>query len=117
MITLENLEQLFAQMREDAPFDPSHELLWGYFFTDSKKEKLRPVRDELVGLGYREVALYLTDDNSTYFLHIERVEKHTPDTLNTRNMEFYALAKRHGIDSYDGMDVGPVDESAAGKVE
>jgi len=110
MITLEMLEQLFSQMREEAPFDPSNELLWGYFFTDADKDKLRPVRDELVARGYREVALYLTDDKGTYFLHIERVEKHTPETLHARNLEFYALAEQHGIDSYDGMDVGPIDE-------
>ena len=108
MMTLEMLEQLFAQMREDAPFDPSNELLWGYFFTDSKKDALRPVKDALVKSGYREVALYLTDDKATYILHVERVEKHTPESLHARNLEFYALAEQHGIDSYDGMDVGPV---------
>jgi hypothetical protein len=64
-------------------------------------------------MGYREVALYRTDDRSTYFLHVERVERHTPVSLHARNQELDALAKRHGIDAYDGMDVGPVEESAA----
>jgi Regulator of ribonuclease activity B len=109
-ITLEMLKQMFARMRKEAPFDPADELLWGYFFTNAKKKALRPVAEELVALGYREVALYLTDDESTYFLHMERVEKHTPETLHARNLELYALAERHGIDSYDGMDVGPVDD-------
>ena len=107
MITLENLQQMFAQMRAEAPFDVDDPLLWGYFFTDPDKRKLRPVAGELKKLGYREVALYRTDDGSTHFLHVERVEKHTPETLNERNAQFYALAERFGVESYDGMDVGP----------
>ncbi len=109
MITLEMLKQMFAEMRKDAPFDPDHELLWGYFFTHASKKELRPVADELVAEGYREVALYRTDDRKTYFLHVERVERHTPESLHARNQEFNALAERHGIDAYDGMDVGPVE--------
>lgn len=109
-ITLEMLKQMFAQMRKDAPFDPASDLLWGYFFTNSTKRELRPVADELVAGGYREVGLYRTDDKSTYFLHVERVEKHSPESLHARNLELYELAERHGIDSYDGMDVGPAEE-------
>jgi hypothetical protein len=107
VITLENLEQMFQKMRVEAPFNVDEDLLWGYFFTDPDKKKLRPVADDLTKLGYREVALYLTDDKSTYFLHLERVETHTPQSLNERNAQFYALAERLGIE-YDGMDVGPV---------
>jgi hypothetical protein len=111
MITLDQLKDMFASMKQDAPFDADGELLWGYFFTDADKKKLRPVADELVQLGFREVALYRTDDRKTYFLHVERVEKHTPESLHERNTEFYEIAERFGIESYDGMDVGPVGES------
>lgn len=110
MITRENLQDMFASMKEEAPFDADGELLWGYFFIDGDKKKLRPLADELIAQGYREAGLYRTDDRKTYFLHVERVEKHTPDTLHERNGQFYALAERFGIESYDGMDVGPVDE-------
>jgi hypothetical protein len=106
-ITLGQLEELFDRMGEE--LDVSDELLWGYFFTDRDKKKLAPVRDELVRSGYREVALYQTDDEKTYFLHVEKVEKHTPASLNERNQHFYALADRFGIESYDGMDVGAVE--------
>jgi hypothetical protein len=111
MITLEQLNDMFARMKAEAPFEVDGELLWGYFFTDPSKQKLRPVADELVKLGYREVGLYHTDDRTTYFLHVEKVEKHTPETLDERNAQFYAMADRFGIESYDGMDVGPVLES------
>ena len=108
MITLADLEGMFARMRAEAPFDVDGELLWGYFFTDPSKKKLRPVADELARLGYREVGLYRTDDRKTYFLHVEKVEKHTPKSLDKRNRQFYDLAERFDIESYDGMDVGPV---------
>ena len=111
MITLDQLKDMFASMKEEAPFDADGDLLWGYFFTDADKKKLRPVADELASLGFREVALYRTDDRKTYFLHVERVEKHTPESLHERNAEFYEIAERFGIESYDGMDVGPVEES------
>jgi len=109
MITLQQLKELFARMKADAPFDVQGELLWGYFFTDPSKKKLQPVAEELTKLGYREVGLYRTDDKKTYFLHVDMVEKHTPETLDERNRQFYALAERFGIEAYDGMDVGPVE--------
>ena len=107
-ITLSQLEDLFDRMGEE--LDVDDELLWGYFFTDRDKKKLAPLRDELVRSGYREVALYRTDDEKTYFLHMEKVEKHTPASLHERNQHFYALADRFGIESYDGMDVGAVED-------
>ena len=112
MISLEQLEDMFARMKAEAPFNVDDELLWGYFFTDADKAKLRPVADALVESGYREVGLYRTDDRRTYFLHVEKVEKHTPRSLHERNQQLNALAERHGIESYDGMDVGPVNEGA-----
>jgi hypothetical protein len=42
-------------------------------------------------------------------LHVERVEAHTPQTLFARNAEFYLLADEFEVESYDGMDVGPVE--------
>jgi hypothetical protein len=108
-ISLEELEQLFERMQPE--LDAHGPLLWGYFFTDPNKNKLRPVRDELDRLGYREAGLYRTDDGKTYVLHVEKVEAHTPHTLHDTNSRFYALAERHGIESYDGMDAGPDVES------
>ena len=106
-ITLSQVEDLFARMGEE--LDVEEELLWGYFFTDADKKKLAPLRDELVRSGYREVGLYQTDDEKTYFLHVEKVERHTPASLDERNRHFYAFADRFGVESYDGMDVGAVE--------
>lgn len=108
MITLEQLENMFQDMRAKAPWNVDGDLLWGYFFTDPRPEKLRPLADELVKAGYRYVDTYLARDGSTHVLHVEKVERHTPQSLNQRNLEFYRLADKYGIASYDGMDVGPV---------
>jgi hypothetical protein len=45
-------------------------------------------------------------------LQVEKVETHTPASLDARNQEFYTLAGRNGI-SYNGMDVGPVQAQEA----
>jgi hypothetical protein len=95
-------------MQTEAGWDTEHDLLWGYFFTDPEPGKLRPLAAKLQEDGYRFVDLYRTDDKSTYFLHVERVETHSPLSLDRRNQELNAVAEKYGVESYDGMDVGPV---------
>jgi len=107
-MTLEQMEEMFANMRAETKWDVDGEMLWGYFFTDTDPTKLERASKRLVDLGYRLVKIYPTDDKSTCFLHIESVEKHTPRTLQARNVEFEKLATELGLESYDGMDVGPV---------
>ena len=43
-----------------------------------------------------------------FWLHVEKVATHTPASLDAQNDEFYLFAHKHSIDSYDGMDMGPV---------
>jgi hypothetical protein len=109
-ITLEELEHMFANMRAETKWDVDGEMLWGYFFTDPDPKKLERLVQPLTNAGYHFVNIYETDDKSTHFLHVERVEKHTPQTLYARNAEFYRLADEYGLESYDGMDVGPVEK-------
>ena len=40
---------------------------------------------------------------------MDRVERHTVDSLMARNAELYKFADAQGLTDYDGMDVGPVD--------
>ena len=48
------------------------------------------------------------DDQETVFLRIDKVEKHTVESLLARNDEFYALARQFTVRDYDGMDCGSV---------
>ena len=111
-MTLAMVEDLFAKMRADGSMDVDGELLWGYFFTDSSKEELERAAPLLESQGYKIVDIYQADKDESdepdlWWLHVERIEHHTPDTLNQRNQILYQFADEHGLGSYDGMDVGP----------
>ena len=106
-IQLSQLEAMFANMRAKTKWNVDGPLLWGYFFIDPSEEKLKNAAGELSASGYRVVSVQRVEAKNLYRLHIERIEAHTPVTLNERNGEFYAFAEKHAIASYDGMDVGP----------
>jgi Regulator of ribonuclease activity B len=107
-ISIEQLELMFENMTRKAGWAATGNLLWGYFFTDSKSKKLEPLATHLIKLGYHFVSIYETDDRSTNFLHVERVEAHTPSSLLKLNAEMNALALQFGVYSYDGMDASHV---------
>lgn len=87
-------------------------MLWGYFFTDPSHEMLTTIIEPLEHLGYHFVDLYIPDldkDQPEYFfLHVEKIEAHSVESLNARNLELESLANAYSVESYDGMDVGPV---------
>ena len=112
-ITIDQLEEMFANIRENTDWDISGDMLWGYFFTHREPTKLEEAKRHLIAKGYRFVDIYLSDkeepsDPDMFWLHIERVETHYPKTLDARNDELYLFAHEFGLDSYDGMDIGPV---------
>lgn len=115
MIEREMLEDMFSSMQQDG-VDTDRELLWGYFFTDRDASKLEAVIPELERRGFEFVKLMESEADETedayFFLHVERIESHTVDTLDALNQELSALADEYELDSYDGMDVGNPDGSA-----
>lgn len=113
VISRSQLVDMFRDMEQKSHWDLSKDMLWGYFFTDVSKSKLEAVAPLLAAKGYRVVDLYLSDkespeDEDLWWLDIEKIETHSPDSLDQCNQEFYHFADEHGLDSYDGMDVGPV---------
>lgn len=107
MIELGMLEDMFSGMRANTNWNVDGPMLWGYFFTDRSIEKLQSAAAHLTAQGYRFVGIHQTDDGDTRVLHVERVEVHSPQTLFARNEELDELADRFGLDTYDGMAVGP----------
>ena len=89
----------------------SGDMLWGYFFVDTDREALEALRPVLVALGFRYVDVFGGDDDPDLYLHVERVEAHTPETLDARCRQLDELARTHGVRDYDGFDVGNVDGS------
>jgi Regulator of ribonuclease activity B len=113
VISKDQLVEMFQRMEQKSHWDMSKAMLWGYFFTDASKSDLEAVVPSLEAQGYRLVDIYLSDkedpkDDDHWWLHVEKVEVHTLDSLDERNTFFYQFAEDHGLDSYDGMDVGPV---------
>lgn len=107
-ISLRQLEEMFQNMQSKSGWNTDGDLLWGYFFNDRNPKNLEPLGAHLTKLGYRFVSIYETDDGSTNFLHVERIEAHTPTSLFALNTQMNELAEKLGVESYDGMDVGPV---------
>ena len=92
----------------------SKPMLWGYFFTHKEPELLKKAKDLLNDRGYRFVDIYISENEygqrDMWWLHVEKQEIHTPETLNFRNQELSKIALGLQIDSYDGWDVGPINE-------
>jgi hypothetical protein len=109
MIEKAQLVEMFEGMRAQAPWDVDSDLLWGYFFTGEDQDAMRRLSEKLVSLNYDLVEIRPDDGASGFWLHVERVETHSPDSLHERNQEFYRLADEYSV-NYDGMDVGPAPE-------
>lgn len=112
-IYLEQLDEMFTNIAENTDWDISGNMLWGYFFTHSEPAKLEKAKEILLSKGYRFVEIYLSDKDEQdepdkFWLHVEKVETHSPNSLDERNNELYIFANEFGLDSYDGMDIGPV---------
>ncbi|EOA03837.1 Hypothetical Protein HFRIS_015806 [Herbaspirillum frisingense GSF30] len=103
-ISLEKIQGMFGQIKNQAKWDMSAPLVWGYFFVDPSQSKLSELSNYLGTNGYNMVELFF--NGKSFTLHVEKSEVHTPESLNQRNTDFSALAKQRCIRSYDGFDVG-----------
>jgi Regulator of ribonuclease activity B len=107
VISRDQIGAMFADMDSNAPWDISEPLLWGYFFVDPDRARLDGVAPLLAEAGFTLVSLRQRAQAGQWWLHIEKVELHTVDSLHERNQQWYAFVAEHGIERYDGMDVGP----------
>ena len=113
VITIDQLDEMFNNIKEQGQWDITKPLLWGYFFTDSNPEKLEAISPKLQNMGYKLVGIFQAEkeepnEPDLFYLHVEKVEVHDSQSLDKRNDEFYIFSSKEGIESYDGMDVGPV---------
>ncbi|MDN3617437.1 ribonuclease E inhibitor RraB [Vibrio gallaecicus] len=104
---------MFENIRHNTNWELSKPMLWGYFFTHNEPTKLDEVSSKLERQGYTIVGIFQADkesqiDEDIFFLHVEKVETHDVSSLDKRNDELYLFASQENIDSYDGMDIGPV---------
>ncbi len=109
------VQEMFDSISENTDWDMSGDMLWGYFFTDADRSNLEGAVPFLDEMGYLVNSIYLADKETAgepdlWWLHIEKIETHSVGSLDTTNLILYEFAKKHGLDSYDGMDVGPASD-------
>lgn len=104
---LEKINSIFDRI-EVQGVDTKQNLLYGYFFFDKDKAKLEQLKTVLVAQSYRFVELE-KKDNGEYMLHVEKIEKHTRQSLQVREKVLRGLAIKYKVSSFDGFDVGHVD--------
>lgn len=116
---LDLIKDLFVNIAEN--LDVSQPLLWGYYFTNDTEEGLQKAAEALASQGYTVVDLYASDPDedeepnpdTAWWLHVEKVEVHTPESLFARGEELERLADEFELTCYDGMDVGEVEDDSA----
>lgn len=108
MISRQDVEDLFFKMRK-AGWDMDQQQTWGYFFKDASQSKLEGVAQILANQGYEVVDINQSYPDLLYWLHVEKTQIHSVQSLHQLNQSFYQLAQEHQILAYDGMDISPVD--------
>jgi hypothetical protein len=110
------LQEMFQNISESTDWNIDDEMVWGYFFTARDRTALERAAKKLESQGYRFVNLFQPEEGERqlpyFFLHVEKIEIHGVDSLYRRNAELEAFAKENGLDTYDGMDVGPVADNS-----
>ncbi len=106
MIEKSQLTEMFEDLRANSNWDVDSDLLWGYFFTGDDKKALNRLSKKFASLKYRLVVLRPDETEPGFWLHVEKVETHSPDSLHERNQALEKLADEYSV-NYDGMDVGP----------
>jgi len=104
---MELINSIFDKM-EIQGVDTKQNLLYGYFFFDTDKSKLENLKIELTNQSYKFVQID-KKDNGEFMLHVEKIEKHTRQTLYDREQKLRQLATKYSVSSFDGFDVGNVD--------
>ena len=92
----------------------AEEMLYSYYFVDKDVDKLEKLGHHLEENGYDFIDIFELGDEETgestgeNLLHIDKEEKHTPQSLAERNVEFAKLAAEYEIETYDGWEFGEV---------
>jgi hypothetical protein len=103
------VDAMLDQIRTESKWDITRDMVWGYFFVADSTKPLTRLAERLKADGYRVVGDIARHDGSEmYWLHVEKIETHSADSLDKRDHELCALAAQFPDAKYDGMDVGPV---------
>ncbi len=110
---LEGIREIFAEAKREDNWNLDEPMLYSYYFVAKDADKLDQLGEKLEEQEYDFVGVFELGDEETdkstgeYLLHIDREEKHTPETLAQRNVELAALAAESEV-AYDGWEFGEV---------
>ena len=111
---LEGIRQIFAEAKQQDNWNTDEPMLYSYYFVDEDADKLEELGLELEEKGYDFIGVFELGDEETdeatgeYLLHVDKEEKHTPESLAQRNVELQKIADDHEIETYDGWEFGEV---------
>ena len=111
---IEGIKQIFDDAKREDNWNLDEEMLYSYYFVDEDVDKLEKLGLKLEEEGYDFIDIFELGDEATdestgeFLLHIDQVEKHTPESLAERNVEFQRLADENEIKTYDGWEFGEV---------
>jgi hypothetical protein len=109
---IEGIKEIFAEAKSEDNWNLDEPMLYSYYFVDKDADKLDSLGAALEEKDYDFIGVYELGDEETdkatgeFLLHIDKVEKHTPESLAQRNVEFASLAEDYGISAYDGWEFG-----------
>lgn len=111
---IEGIKQIFAAAKKEDNWNTGEVMLYSYYFVDKDVEKLEKLGLYLEENGYDFIDIFELGDEETNestgenLLHIDKEEKHTPQSLAERNVEFSKLGTEYEIETYDGWEFGEV---------
>jgi hypothetical protein len=107
-ITLAQLQEMFAGLHSETDWNLDGEMLWGYYFTAAAPEILEKLAEKLEARDFDAVEITKSEDEPVFILQVQRIEKHTPESLFALNAQLEeVVAQFEGVE-YDGMDVDPI---------
>jgi hypothetical protein len=86
----EKLREMFDNIAEQGQWDVSQPMLWGHFFTHRDPKRLNDVVPILQSREYEFVDIFQSEKDDPaeadlWWLHVQRVEVHSVDSLFARN--------------------------------
>lgn len=122
---LDGIREIFEDAKREDNWNLEGEMLYSFYWVDKSVDKLEKLGLFLEKEGYDFVDIFELGDEESgestgeYLLHIDKVEKHTPESLAERNVEFQKLADEYELETYDGWEFGEVgdDEDEAEEAE
>lgn len=112
---IKEITEIFAEAEREEGWKVDGEMLYSYYFVDESIEKLEKLGLHLEKEDHDFLAIAELGDEETeeatgeYLLHLDRTEKHTPETLADRIDEFLKLAEEYEVE-FDGWEFGEEDD-------